>query len=54
MEKEIEALEKRISEIEKEMCSEEVLSDFIRLDALNEELKETNDKLTKNYQKWLN
>lgn len=54
LEKEIEALEKRISEIEKEMCSEEVLSDFIRLDALNEELKEANDKLTKNYQKWLN
>jgi len=54
LEKEIERLEIRIHEIEEEMCMEEVLSDYIRLDALNEELIEAKENLTKNYQKWLN
>ena len=54
LEKEIERLEIRIHEIEEEMCMEEVLSDYIRLDALNEELIEVKENLTKNYQKWLN
>ena len=33
----------RIHEIEEEMCMEEVLSDYIRLDTLNEELIEAKE-----------
>lgn len=54
LEAEIESLEHRIHEIEQEMCREEVLSDYVRLDALSEELTDVKEKLTKNYQKWLN
>ncbi len=53
LEKDIENLEIRIHEIEEEMCTEEVLSDYLRLDALNEELSEAKEQLTNFYQKWL-
>ena len=53
LEKDIESLEIRIHEIEEEMCTEEVLSDYLRLDALNEELSEAKEQLTNFYQKWL-
>ena len=53
LEKDIENLEIRIHEIEEEMCTEEVLSDYMRLDALNEELSEAKEQLTNFYQKWL-
>ena len=53
LEKDIESLEIRIHEIEEEMCTEEVLADYLRLDALNEELSEAKEQLTNFYQKWL-
>ena len=53
LEKQIESLEIRIHEIEEEMCSEDVLSDYLRLDALGKELSEAKEQLTIFYQKWL-
>ncbi len=53
LERKITELEIRIHEIEEEMCSGDVLSDHIRLEALKKELDENNDQLTNFYQKWL-
>lgn len=53
LEQQIESLEIRIHEIEEEMCSDEVLSDFLRLDALSKELSQAKEQLTIFYQKWL-
>ena len=53
LEKKIEGLEIRIHEIEEEMCTEEALSDYLRLDALSRELEESKKQLTNFYQKWL-
>ena len=53
LEQQIESLEIRINEIEEEMCSDEVLSDFLRLDALSKELSRAKEQLTIFYQKWL-
>ena len=53
LENKIEELELRIHEIEEEMCTEEVLSDYLRLDALGKELEDNKEQLSKYYQKWL-
>ena len=53
LENKIEALEIRIHELEEEMCREDVLSDYLRLDALSKELEDSKEKLSKYYQKWL-
>ena len=48
-----EELEIRIHDIEEEMCQEDVLSDYLRLDALGEELAQTKDKLEDCYGRWM-
>ena len=53
LEQEIEELEIRIHDIEEEMCQEDVLSDYLRLDALGEELAQTKDKLEDCYGRWM-
>ena len=42
-----------IHELEEEMCREDILSDYLRLDALSKELEDSKEKLSKYYQKWL-
>lgn len=52
-EEKIEALETQISQIEEELCKEEVLSDHIRLAELSKELEQTKDSLASEYEKWM-
>jgi ATP-binding cassette subfamily F protein 3 len=53
LEQDIENLEIRIHEIEEEMCREDVLSDYLKLDALSRELEESKAILDGYYNKWM-
>ena len=53
LEQQIEDLEIRIHDLEEEMCREDVLSDYVRLDALSEELEAAKDKLSECYDQWI-
>ncbi len=53
LEQDIENLEIRIHEIEEEMCREDVLSDYLKLDALSRELEESKATLDGYYNKWM-
>ncbi|MEG0663217.1 MAG: ABC-F family ATP-binding cassette domain-containing protein, partial [Anaerovoracaceae bacterium] len=53
LEQEIEETESKIAEIEAEMCKEETLADYAKLEEMNQELQENKEKLPKIYQKWL-
>lgn len=53
LEQQIEDLEIKIHELEEEMCREDVLSDYMRLDALSEELEASKDKLAECYEQWM-
>lgn len=53
LEKEIEAIEEEISELENELCKEEVVTDHIKLAEISKVLKEKKDDLDEKYEKWL-
>ena len=53
LENAIQELEIRIHDIEEEMCRDDVLSDYLRLDALSEELEQAKDKLSDYYDRWM-
>ena len=52
LEQTIESLEKQIAETEAEMCSQELLSDPIRLAEMGQKLEEMKKRLTETYDAW--
>lgn len=51
-EKKVAFLEERLKEIQKEMCNDENISDYIKLAELEKEIKKTEEKLSDAYSEW--